>query len=128
MRRNLEETRAFAVNDRFGVYCGIVIDQVAEGYAKCHMDIRDHHRNANDVAMGGATFTLADLCYGAACDFSAVSMTSEISYLAPARGNVLYAEAHVVKDGRSTVFYEVVVTDENGRKVAFVTMTGFKSK
>ena len=77
--------------------------------------------------MGGATFTLADLCYGAACDFSAVSMTSEISYLAPATGDVLYAEARVVKDGRTTVFYNVTVTDQTGRNVAFVTMTGFKS-
>ena len=128
MRRNLEETRAYADKDRFAVYCDIVIDEVGEGYAKCHMDIKDHHRNARGVVMGGATFTLADLCYGAACDFSAVSMTSEINYLAPATGDVLYAEAHVVKDGHATVFYEVVVTDQNGRKVAFLTMTDFKSK
>ncbi len=127
MRRDLEQTRAYAVKDRFGVYCGIEIDEVGEGYARCHMDIKDHHRNARGVVMGGATFTLADLCYGAACDFSAVSMTSEISYLAPATGDVLYAEAQVVKNGHATVFYEIVVTDSTGRKVAFVTMTGFKS-
>ena len=32
----------------------------------------------------------------------------------------------MVKDGRTTVFYEINVTDDEGRLVAFVTMTGFR--
>ena len=126
MRRDLEATREFFIDDRYAVHSGIVIDEVGEGYARCSMEIKDYHRNARGVVMGGAIFTLADLCYGAACDGQACSMTSEINYLHAAKGNKLFAEAHLIKDGRTTVFYEIRVTDESGLLIAFVTMTGFR--
>ncbi|MBO4718012.1 MAG: PaaI family thioesterase [Spirochaetales bacterium] len=124
MRRDLQATREFFIDDRYAVHSGIVIDEVGEGYARCSMEIKDYHRNARGVVMGGAIFTLADLCYGAACDGQACSMTSEINYLHAANGNKLIAEAHLIKDGRTTVFYEIRVTDESGLLIAFVTMTG----
>ncbi|MBO4424387.1 MAG: PaaI family thioesterase [Spirochaetales bacterium] len=124
MRRDLQATREFFIDDRYAVHSGIVIDEVGEGYARCSMEIKDYHRNARGVVMGGAIFTLADLCYGAACDGQACSMTSEINYLHPAKGNKLIAEAHLIKDGRTTVFYEIRVTDDSGLIIAFVTMTG----
>ena len=109
MRRDLEATRKFFADDLFAVHSG--------------MEIKDFHKNARGVVMGGAIFTLADLCYGAACDGQACSMTSEINYLHAAKGKKLFAEAKMVKDGRTTVFYEIRVTDDEGRLVAFVTMT-----
>ena len=126
MRSDLQATREFFIDDRYAVHSGIVIDEVGEGYARCSMEIKDYHRNARGVVMGGAIFTLADLCYGAACDGQACSMTSEINYLHAAKGNKLIAEAHLIKDGRTTVFYEIRVTDESGLLIAFVTMTGFR--
>ncbi|MCR5442170.1 MAG: PaaI family thioesterase [Sphaerochaetaceae bacterium] len=126
MRRDLEATRKFFADDLFAVHSGIEIDQVGEGYARCSMEIRDFHKNARGVVMGGAIFTLADLCYGAACDGQACSMTSEINYLHAAKGKKLFAEAKMIKDGRTTVFYEIRVTDDEGRLVAFATMTGFR--
>ena len=128
MRRNLDETRKFFEDDSFAVHSGIVIDEVGEGYARCSMEIKDYHKNARGVVMGGAIFTLADLCYGAACDGQACSMTSEINYLRAAKGTRLIAEAHQIKDGRTTVFYEIRVTDDAGLLVAFMTMTGFRIK
>ena len=126
MTRNLEETREFFKNDRFAVHSGISIDEVGEGFARCSMAIEDHHRNARDVVMGGAIFTLADLCFGAACGGEAVSMTSEINFLYPASGSRLTAEARRIKDGRTTVFYEIKVFDDKSRTVAFATMSGHK--
>ena len=125
MRRDLEETRDYFKNDRFAMYNGITIDEVGEGYARCSMVVDDNHRNARDNVMGGAIFTLADLCFGAASDGRAVSMTSDINFLNPATGPVLQAEAKAIRDGRTTVFYEVNVT-EGGKKIAFVTMRGYK--
>ena len=55
----------------------------------------------------------------------AVSLSSTISYLNAAKGNVLIAEAHAVKDGRSTCYYRVNVTDDTARAVAEVTIHGF---
>ena len=126
MPRSLEETRQYFKNDRFAVHSGISIDEVGDGFARCSMKIEDHHKNARDVVMGGAIFTLADLCFGAACGGEAVSMTSEINFLYPASGAKLTATAQRIKDGRTTVFYEINVFDDKDRIVAFATMSGHK--
>jgi len=126
MERSLEETREFFKKDRFAVHSGIEIDEVGDGFARCSMAIEDKHRNARDVVMGGAIFTLADLCFGAACSGEAVSVTSGINFLYPASGKRLTAEARRIKEGRTMVFYEIKVFDDSGRIVAFATMSGHK--
>ncbi len=125
MRRDLEQTREYFKNDRFAMYNGITIDEVGEGYAKCSMVIDDNHRNAMGNVMGGAIFTLADLCYGAASDGQAVSMSSDINFIAPGKGPKLCSEARLIHGGNTTVLYEVKVMDGE-RIIAFVTMRGFK--
>lgn len=126
MRRNLEETRKYFEGDRFAAHCGIKIEEVGEGYAKCVMKIDDCHRNGLNNVQGGAIFTLADFCFGVANDGTAVSLTSEINYLSASKGTVLFAEAKEKKNGRNISFYEIEVTDDLGKNIAFVTMTGFK--
>lgn len=126
MARTLESTREKFLKDRFANMLKIQIDEIGEGYAKCSLKIEDMHINGRGGVQGGAIFTLADYCFGVANDGIAVSLTSEISYLAATKGTVLYAEANRLKDGRTTVFYEIKVTDDLGKNIAFVTMTGFK--
>ena len=53
------------------------------------------------------------------------STTSQITYLGVARGARLIAEAHKVKEGRSTCYYLVDVKDDLGNEVAHVTSSGF---
>ncbi len=125
MRRDLDGTRDFFKDDRYAKMSAIEIEEVGELYARCSMKVQDLHLNARNAVMGGAIFTLADLCFGAAADGQAVSMTSEINFLAPAFGPVLVAEAHIRKDGRNIVYGQVDVT-EGERLVACVAMTGFK--
>ena len=59
--KTLEEIRSFFENDRFATENAMVIDEVADGYAKCSMLISERHRNAVGGVMGGVPFTLADL-------------------------------------------------------------------
>ncbi len=78
--------------------------------------------------MGGAMFTLADLTFAVAANFGGrmtVSISSNISFIGPCKGEVLYSTAKCVKAGRSTCFYEVDIVDDLGNKVAVVTFTGF---
>lgn len=126
MRRNLEESRKFFCQDKYALTTKINIDEVADFYAKCSFKIEEFHTNVAGNVMGGAIFTLADYCFAVASDAVAVSTTSNITYLAPAKGTTLIAEAKMIKDGRTTVFYEIEVSDDLGRKVAFVTMSGMK--
>ena len=129
--KNLEETRKYFANDRYATeLTGIIIDEVREDYAKCSMEIYPQHLNANGFVMGGAIFTLADFAFAAASNTeekNSVSLSSTIEYFRPAKGSVLYAEAVCKKGGRQVGFYEITVTDEEGKKVAQVNTSGFFS-
>lgn len=127
---DLEKARDFFYKDLYATkLSGIQIDEVSEHYAKCSMKITENHQNAYGGVMGGAIFTLADFTFAVASNFNqpqTVSVTSQINYTGMAKGEKLIAEAKVIKDGRSTCLYEIIITDDKETQVAFVTITGMK--
>ncbi len=107
----------------------IEIIDVDENYAKCKFDVGDIHKNANNVVMGGAIFTLADFTFAVAANASGnttVSFSAQITYLSPANNKELIAEAICIKNGKTTCYYEVLVKDETEKQVAKVVVNGFK--
>ena len=126
--KSIEEIRDFFKNDRFALENGMVIDEVGDNYAKCSLKLEERHQNALGCVMGGAIFTLADFAFGVAANnkgFGTVSISSSIAFLGAVKGERLIAEAKCVKNGRTTCYYTVSVTDELGTRVAEVTVTGF---
>ena len=124
----LDEVRERFSHDRFATVNGAVIDAVGEGYAKCSMALNETHRNALGAVMGGAIFTLADFAFAVASNWNKnpqVSLDASISFLGKAKGDRLVAEAHKIREGRSTCYYEVMVCDELGNQVAHMTSNGF---
>jgi len=97
--------------------------------AVCSLKLRSDHRNANGAPMGGAIFTLADFAFAVAANGFAekvtVSQHVSITFLSPARGRELLAEAKCLKAGRTTCLYEVDVRDDLGTYVAHATVNGF---
>lgn len=125
--KTIEETMSFMKNDVFAIQTtGCIIDEIGEDYAKCSLKITKNILNAENRVQGGAIYTLADYTYGVASRGEAVTQTSQITYLSASKGDVLYAESKLVKDGRTVVFYETKVTDDKNTLVAFVTTSGFK--
>ena len=86
--------------------------------------------NENHVPMGGAIFTLADFaCAIAANGYSerkTVSQNVSITFLSPAKGKYLIAEASRLREGRTTALYSVDVRDEVGTHVAHATVNGYR--
>ena len=127
---NLTEVRERFQDDRYAVMSGAQIDEVGEGYAKCSLKIESMHLNAVGTVMGGVMFTLADFAFAVAANWNQekprVSLSSSISFLGVPKGEYLIAKANVKKDGRTTCYYEVTVTDEQEHIVASVTINGFK--
>lgn len=126
--KTIEEVRDYFKNDRFATKNGAVIEAVSDGYARCVMELCDYHRNALGAVMGGAIFTLADFTFAVASNWNKephVSLTSQITYLSRAKGNKLIAEAKRIKEGRTTCYYLIEITDELGTQVAHVTASGF---
>jgi len=126
----LEKAKAFFANDLYATQAtGIVIDAVGENYAKVSLEIKKHHQNAVGHVMGGVMFTMADFAFAVSTnrgDHVTVSTVAQISHLASPKGNTLYAESRLLKDGHRTCFYQVDVTDNTGALVAVVTFTGTK--
>lgn len=123
----LEETRLYFQGDHFAMENGAVITEIGDGYALCQMEITPRHTNAMGNVMGGAIFTLADFAFAVAAnlgDCPTVSTTSQITFLRGAKGKTLTAKAERVREGRTSVYYEISVTDDTGILVARVTASG----
>ena len=132
-RRNimgtLEEAREEFSKDLYATeLTGINIDAIGEDYAKCSLKLTDKHKNAYGGIMGGAIYTLADLAFAVASNFgkeyATVSIVGNANFMSATKGRVLYAEAMLIKDGRTNCFFDVTVTDDLGKIIAVVTFTG----
>ncbi|MBD5525365.1 MAG: PaaI family thioesterase [Lachnospiraceae bacterium] len=126
----LEEIRNRFKNDHFAMETtGIVIDLAEPGKAVCSMVLEERHMNENNVPMGGAVFTLADFaCAIAANGYSerkTVSQNVSITFLSPAKGKRLIAEATCLREGRTTALYTADVRDELGTYVAHAVLNGY---
>ena len=127
-QRKLDEVRERFSHDRFATVNGAVIEEIAEGYARCSMQIGDDHKNALGAVMGGAIFTLADFAFAVATNWQetpVVSLEASITFLGKAKGNTLVAEAKKIRAGRRTCCYSVEITDELGSQIAHMTSNGF---
>ena len=125
----LEEAREYFGKDLYASkQTGIVIEAAEPGYAKCSLKIEDRHKNALGHVMGGVFFTMADYAFAIASNFGqppTVTQTSQIVYLSAVKGSVLYAETEKIRGGRKTCFYKIMITDDTGADIAYVTTTGF---
>lgn len=127
-QKQLDEVKERFSHDRFATVNGAVIEAVADGYARCFMQITDEHKNALGAVMGGAIFTLADFAFAVAANWqenAVVSLDASITFLGKAKGNTLIAEAKKIRAGRRTCCYVIEVTDEFGSQIAHMTSNGF---
>ncbi|WP_124100637.1 PaaI family thioesterase [Ruminococcus sp. Marseille-P6503] len=124
----IKKAKEFFIKDRYAmITTGIDIVAVDKRYAKCSLKLDERHMNATGHVMGGAIFTLADFVFAVAANFeqpATVTTVSQISYMGSPKGNVLYGESRLLKDGKRTCYYEINITDEMGNPVAVVSASG----
>ena len=107
--------------DRFAQLLGIQVEELRTGYARASMKIEERFFNGVDIVQGGAVFTLADYAFALASNTHesvAVSVESNISFMKPARGGTLFAEAEEISRSKSLGSYTVRITDDNGTLTA----------
>ena len=112
----------FFKKDLFAEQTGVELLEVREGYSKACLVITENHLNAGHRTQGGAIFTLADLALAAAANSHgslAFSLSSNITFLrASGPGDTLYAEARERYIGRTTGYYQIDITNQNGKLIA----------
>lgn len=104
---------------------GYVVD-VRDGVARCHLDLGPQHGNRHGGLHGGIMSCILDnaMGYAAALAFdpdarptvTTLSMTT--NYLAPAKGGRVTAEGTVTGGGRSTLYTESRLRDQEGKLLA----------
>lgn len=101
---------------------GMTLDEIRPGYARMSMAVRGDMLNGHGTCHGGFIFTLADSAFAFACNshnLAAVGAACSIDYLAPGReGDTLTAEAVEQAVTGKTGVYDIVVTNQEGRKIA----------
>lgn len=126
----VEDAREFFAKDIFAMETvGIEIVEVKENYCKTRLKIEPKHMNANNTVMGGCIYTLVDFTFAVASNVGnnpTSTLNSSIIYNAPGKGEYLYAESEVIKNGRTVGSYMIKVTDDDGRLVATATSVGFR--
>ncbi len=127
--QSIEDAREYFTRDRFATENGVVLEELSLGGAVCSLALTERHRNAEGGVMGGAIFTLIDLCFAAAASNvhkPTVAQQVSLNFLNGAKGSRLTAKAACRKDGKTSCVYQVDVSDDLGRDVAQAVVTGFK--
>ena len=117
--------------DLFSQWLGIDIIEIKEGYSKTKMTIRKEMINGLGVVHGGVTFSLADSTFAFACNNRnnlSLALDTSINFLKPVHvGDVLFAEANEIHNGRSTGLYQVTVSNQEKQVVAIFKGTCFRT-
>ena len=126
---DLNYLKNFFKDDLFAMkQLGAQIIDAHDDYAKCSFKVEKNHQNAKNTIMGGALFTVADVTFAVATnqheEYLTVSTTASISYFRPGLGEIIYAEANKIRDGKTTCFYEVSIYNEKNVLIAKVSISG----
>ena len=117
-----ESVRRRIESDAYCETLGIELVALEEGFARTRLEITEDLTNFHGTPHGGAVYSLADAAFAAASNSrgkTAVALETNISYLEAVEvGTVLTATAEKTHDGGRTAEYEVVVADEDERRVA----------
>lgn len=130
--KNLDDIRQFFSKDIYATgTTGLVIESAEPGHAIVSLHVDERHRNAEGSIMGAVYYTMADFAFAVAANYNyegpvTVTLSSSVNFLKTPKTDDLKAEARVIKDGRSTSFYEIKITDSSERLVAVVNSSGFR--
>ena len=110
--------------DRAARGLGMRIASVGPGPATLTMTVRDDMLNGHDICHGGFITLLADSAFAFACNSRNVVTVAAgltVDFLAPAhRGDVLTAVASETSRAGRTGVYDMVVTNQDGARIALV--------
>lgn len=99
--------------------------EVTENRAIIKANLTENSMNPYHIVHGGLTFGLGDMAMGAllgAKGRSAVTLSANITYLKPGKGNYITAKAEIVKYGKQTAFAKCNIYNEKEELIA--TMDG----
>jgi uncharacterized protein (TIGR00369 family) len=120
----VEFAREYQKKIPFVAHLKILTETLGSGSAKLSMPIEPHLTNSLGTAHGGVIVSLLDvaLCTAARTlhpeSIGVITIDLSTSFIGGATGRKLFAEARVMRDGRSMSFVEAEAKNEDGSLVA----------
>ena len=120
----VEFAREYQKKIPFVSHLKILTETLGEGTARLSMPIEPHLTNSLGTAHGGVIVSLLDvaLCTAARTlhpeSIGVITIDLSTSFIGGASGRKLYADARVMRDGRSMSFVEAEAKNEDGSLVA----------
>ena len=123
-------TESMHERDLMANSCGMTPQSTAPGESSVTMRVEKNMLNAYASCHGGMIFSLADTAFAHACNNrneANVAMDCRIDFLAPGyEGDELTAVARETHKGGKSSLYEVTVTNQDGKNVAFFTGRSYR--
>lgn len=111
---------------------GIKLTKVRPGYAVMTMTVTGIMLNGHSICHGGYIFALADTAFAFACNtanITTVTLSGNITFLSQAReGDMLTAVAEVQNQAGRTGLCDVVITNQEGVRIAMVRGNSYRIK
>ena len=117
-------TRDYQKKIPFVAHLGLSTEALGQGTARLSMPLPEHFTNSLGTAHGGVIMSLLDvaLCTAARTlhpdSIGVVTIDMSTSFIGGGSGERLFAEARVLRDGRSMTFVEAEAKNADGSLVA----------
>ncbi len=116
-------TKVMHEQDTLSKHCDMVPESTAPGDAIVTMSVKEFMLNGHGTCHGGMIFALADTAFAHASNNhneANVAMDCRIDYLYPAYlDDALVATARQTHQGRRSSLFEIKVTNQDDRNIAF---------
>ena len=124
MNDHLQFTRDYQKKIPFVSHLKILTETLGEGSARLSLPVEPHLTNSFGTVHGGVIMSLLDvaLCTAARTlhpqSTGVVTIDLSTSFIGAGGGAKLYADARVLKDGKTMTFVEAEAKNEDGSLVA----------
>lgn len=121
---NVDFAREYQKKIPFLQHLKIQTDALGQGSARLSLPIEPQMTNSLGTVHGGAIMSLLDVAVCTAArtlhpdSIGVITIDLSVSFIGGAAGKRLFADARVLKDGRSMSFVEGEATNEDGSLVA----------
>lgn len=106
---------------------GITVEDVEEGRVVLSFEASEKHHQPNGVVQGGVLTAVADAAMGMAAmtvqevGWANTTVELKINFIRPVIAGTVQAHGRVVRAGRSIIFTEATVSNQEGKTVALAT-------
>ena len=117
--------------DAFSQWLGIEVLEIAEGYCKIQMKVRDEMTNGFNIAHGGISYSLADSCLAFAANsdgIQSLSIETSISHTKKVEsGDILTATSKGIDNTNKTAMYDISITNQDNIEIAHFKGTVYRT-